>query len=208
MAKSGQVTITRNAARTAESYLAARDQKMAVLIVRHGACQLPNRKATLFETLACSIIGQQLSAKAADCIERRVRQLIGENLSASDFLTKSICDLRSSGLSRPKATYLKEIAQRINDGKLDLHALRNLSDAEVVVALSELPGVGQWTAEMFLIFALKRPDVFSLGDAGLRRAVRSLYGETEIESFSLRWQPYRSVASWYLWRYIDRGEPI
>ena len=112
------------------------------------------------------------------------------------------CDVRQ--VSAAKSRYIVELAQRVTDGRLDFDALLSQTDDAVIDALTELPGIGRWTAEMFLIFSLKRPDVLALGDAGLQRAARDLYGEdADLESIGQSWRPYRSVASWYLWRHLD-----
>lgn len=203
MANSDPVTLTDATARVAEIHLATGDKVMAKLISMHGRCQIPDNNFQPFRTLATSIISQQLSSRAADSIERRVRKIIGGALTPMRIFGASSEDLRSAGLSGAKVRYLSELARRIVSGELDFRALKKLSDAQAIEALIELPGVGRWTAEMFLIFALKRPDVLSLGDAGLRRAAKALYDNDEFEQLSACWYPYRSVASWYLWRHID-----
>ena len=176
---------------------------MAKLVSIHGRCQIPDRNFQPFRTLATSIISQQLSSKAADSIERRVRRVIGGAITPTRILGATSDDLRSAGLSGAKVRYLLELSRRVVGGELNFLGLKKHSDAQAIEALIELPGVGRWTAEMFLIFALKRPDVLSLGDAGLRRAAKTLYENDEFEQLSARWYPYRSVASWYLWRHID-----
>ena len=120
------------------------------------------------------------------------------------FLAVPTEALRAAGLSSAKARYILELAQRVSDGRLNLEAMQEAPDADVIAALVELPGIGQWTAEMFLIFGLSRPDVLSLGDAGLQRAVRLLFGdEAKLEHMGQSWRPFCSVASWYLWRHLD-----
>ena len=112
--------------------------------------------------------------------------------------------LCAAGLSFAKARYIVELAQRVSDGRLSFEAMQEAPDGDVIAALVELPGIGQWTAEIFLIFGLRRPDVLSLGDAGLQRAARLLFGEdAELERVGQSWRPYCSVASWYLWRHLD-----
>ncbi len=114
--------------------------------------------------------------------------------------------LRGAGLSFEKARYILELANRVNDRRLDFSVLVHHSDEDVIVALTELPGIGHWTAEMFLIFGFRRPDVLSLADAGLQRAVRLLYSDdAELKNLGQVWRPYCSVASWYLWRHLDRS---
>ncbi len=203
MEKTEPAILTEAAARVAEIHLAAGDKVMAKLISMHGCCQIPNRTFQPFQTLASSIISQQLSSKAADSIERRIRKIIGGALTPTRIFSASSEDLRSAGLSGAKVRYLSELSRRVVSGELNFRALKKLSDAQAIETLIELPGVGRWTAEMFLIFALKRPDVLSFRDAGLRRAAKALYDNDEFEQLSACWYPYRSVASWYLWRHID-----
>lgn len=180
---------------------------MARLVAEHGPFPLADREANPFQTLATSIIRQLLSRKAADVIEGRVLAL-APSFSPSGFLEVPAPALRQAGLSWAKAKSLLELAARVDDGRLDFEALPRRSDDEVIAALTELPGVGRWTAEMFLIFGLKRPDVLSLGDAGLQRSARLLYGdEARLEEVGQAWKPYRSVASWYLWRNLAPAKP-
>ena len=176
---------------------------MAQLVTTHGTCQLARRKFRPFHTLTTSIMSQQLSAKAADTIEKRVVELV-QSFCPSAFLSVPLEILRKAGLSTAKAKYIIELAARVNDGRLNFEALRHQSDDDVIAALTELPGIGRWTAEMFLIFSLKRPDILAVGDVGLQRAVRLLYGDTtKLDNIGQLWKPYRSVASWYLWRHLD-----
>jgi DNA-3-methyladenine glycosylase II len=192
-------------AEAASRHLSENCPVMAELVVRHGPCTMMERKYQPFETLAASIIGQQLSVKAADTIERRVLGIIGGSLTPAGILSVEPEALRGCGLSNAKVRYIRTLAERVAAGGMDFEAMAAEPDDEVVIkALVELPGVGRWTAEMFLIFGLKRPDVLSLGDVGLQRAARLLYGESEtLETVGRRWQPYRSIASWYLWQSLD-----
>jgi DNA-3-methyladenine glycosylase II len=176
---------------------------MARLIVEHGPCPLADRKPRPFPTLVNSIISQQLSVKAAETIERRV-QVIVPGFTPAEFLAVQPEALCAAGLSSAKTRYILELAQRVSDGRLNLEAMREESDSDVIARLVNLPGIGQWTAEMFLIFGLRRPDVLSFGDAGLQRAVRLLFGSNaKLEHVGRSWRPFRSVASWYLWRHLD-----
>lgn len=181
---------------------------MARLVVAHGRCRLVERDFLPFQTLAGSIISQQLSVKAADTIKRRVLEIV-PSFTPEGFLSVSFEALRGAGLSTPKIRYIVELSHRVNDGRLHFDALARQPDDDVIAALAALPGIGRWTAEMFLIFGLKRPNVLALGDAGLQRAARLLYGEdAELEIISRAWQPYCSVASWYLWRHLDATPAI
>jgi DNA-3-methyladenine glycosylase II len=199
------MTIPAIDAEEAGRHLSANCPIMAELVVRYGPCPLPDKNYTPFETLAASIIGQQLSVKAADTIEKHVLDVIGGGLAPERVLAVEPEALRACGLSNAKVKYVRVLAERVAGGLLDFDAMAAEPDNEAVIRqLVELPGVGRWTAEMFLIFGLKRPDVLSLGDVGLQRAARLLYGEDRtLEEVGSVWQPYRSIASWYLWQSLD-----
>lgn len=187
----------------AETHLSQSCRIMAQLIRIHGRCLIEDRKTTPFQTLATSIISQQLSAKAAGTIKQRVTALV-PSFTPAGLLQVSPESLRGAGLSSSKIRYLIELSQQVCDGRLLFDELHQQTDDEVIATLTALPGIGQWTAEMFLIFSLKRPDVLALGDAGLRRATRLLYGETaRLEEVGQTWRPYASTASWYLWKHLD-----
>ena len=199
-------TLSAKTVREAERHLSLSCDVMAQLLVTHGSCQLADRKFRPFHTLVTSIMSQQLSAKAADTIKQRVIEVV-PTFCPSSFLAVPLKLLRKAGLSTAKARYIIELATRVNDGRLNFDTLRHQSDDDVIIALTELPGIGRWTAEMFLIFGLKRPDVLAIGDAGLQRAVRLLYCDTdELENVGQAWKPYCSVASWYLWKHLDSNQ--
>ena len=199
----GQALISSRAMLDAERHLRQSCRIMARLIAQHGPCPLADREFRPFQTLANSIISQQLSAKAADTIERRVLAIV-PGFTPAGFLAVPTEALRAAGLSAAKARYIGELAQRVSDGRLNLEGMQQTPDADVIAALVELPGIGQWTAEMFLIFGLRRPDVLSLGDAGLQRSARLLFGDdAKLEHVGQSWRPFCSVASWYLWRHLD-----
>ena len=195
----------------AEKHLAATDPKMARLIKAHGPCTLVAKKTDPFHVLCMSIISQQLSGKAADTIASRVKLKAGakKNFKPEHLLKLSQEELRACGLSNAKAKWLKALAAAVDSGTFSFAALRRMEHTAAVQALDDLPGVGQWTAEMFVMFALHHPDMFSLGDAGLRRAVNQLYGSGRALSdkrtlaIAQPWAPYRTVACWYLWRHAD-----
>jgi len=201
--------------REAETHLRRRDRKLARVIEAHGPCTLGNRRRDPFDVLCASIISQQLSTKAADTIQARVAAAAGLRAGRRGrFRPRHFIDLehehlRGCGLSNAKARWIKALAALVHSGDFSFAYLRRLDDEAAIEALDALPGVGRWTAEMMLIFALDRLDVFSLGDVGLRRSVNTLYnrGEPLDEEATLaltaRWAPYRSIASWYLWRQID-----
>jgi DNA-3-methyladenine glycosylase II len=204
------MAINAGAIRLAERHL-SRDAIMAKLVQKHGPCTLGKRNRDPFHTLCVSIISQQLSAKAADTIASRVETLIGSKgrMTHKHFKKVTHDQLRGCGLSNMKAKWLASIADAVRTGQLSFPKIAKMTDAEAVKTLDALPGIGQWTAEMFLIFALGRPDIFSMGDVGLRRAINKHYNggrklsDRRTQEVAERWSPYRSVACWYLWRSGD-----
>ena len=196
------------AIRKAERHLAKVDAAMKRLIAKHGHCPLAQREYQPFHMLANSIISQQLSTKAAATIKRRVGEIVGVPFQTDKVLSISNDKLRAAGLSQAKARYIRELAAHVSDGRLEFGEIISLGDEAVIEKLVEVPGVGRWTAEMFLLFGLKRLDVLAVGDAGLQRAARLLYGKkrrskTLLPRVAEAWRPYRSVASWYLWRSLE-----
>ncbi|HEX4871322.1 MAG TPA: DNA-3-methyladenine glycosylase 2 family protein [Nevskiaceae bacterium] len=196
----------------AERHLARHCPPLRPLIRAHGPCPLGSRRRDPFAVLCASIISQQLSTKAADTIQQRVEALCGgraPRLRPARLIALSHEQLRGCGLSNAKATWLRALAEQALDGRLDFRALRALDDEAAIQALDALPGVGRWTAEMLLMFALDRLDVFALDDVGLRRGIERLYNggarmdDAAILAISAGFAPYRSVASWYLWRLTD-----
>ena len=198
--------LTATTVREGQAHIAAADKVMAKLMAAHPVCKL-SRAEPPFHTLAVSIINQQLSQKAADSIERRVQELIPTPFAPQDLAELSPDKLRAAGLSGSKVRYLGGLATAALDGRLEKSVLRRLDDEAVIARLTELSGVGQWTAEMFLMFCLRRPDVLSLGDAGLLRAAKRLYGDGDAAEILLRaaqkWRPYRTIGCWHLWRSLD-----
>ena len=164
-----------------------------------------------YEALARAIVGQQLSTKAARSIWARVTELFRGTPSPGDLISIEPEKLRRAGLSWSKVGFLKDLAERVDDGRLDLERLGELSDEDVVAELIEIKGIGRWTAEMFLIFHLGRPDVISTGDLGIRRAVQTAYGLDELpgpqdlERIAEPWRPHRTLACLYLWRSLDNA---
>jgi DNA-3-methyladenine glycosylase II len=196
------------AVRRAERYLARTDQIMKQLIARHGHCPITEREFQPFHMLANSIISQQLSTKAASTIKIRVGALVGVPFQINKVLSATREALRGAGLSEAKARYIRELAAHVSDGRLGFNEIVCLDDEAVIEKLMIVPGIGRWTAEMFLLFGLKRLDVLAVGDAGLQRAARNLYGKKRKSSTLLprvaeKWRPYRSIASWYLWRSLE-----
>ena len=161
-----------------------------------------------YESLVELIITQQLSGKAAGAITARLKAMYGGALpSPADVLAASDEDLRATGMSRMKASYLRDLAERVASGRLRLDELDGLSDEEAVARLAEVRGVGRWTAEIFLIFTMGRLDVLPAGDLWFRKGIKEAYStrlipnEEEAARIAERWRPYRSVAAWYLWKY-------
>ena len=196
------------AIRKAERHLAKADPIMKRLIAQHGHCPIAEREFQPFHMLANSIISQQLSTKAAATIKLRVGALVGVPFQITKVLSAAPAKLREAGLSAAKTRYIRELAAHVSDGRLDFEEMISLDDDAVIEKLIIVPGIGRWTAEMFLLFGLKRLDVLALGDAGLQRAARNLYGKSRKSATLLprvgeNWRPYRSIASWYLWRSLE-----
>lgn len=184
------------------------DPVMAGIVERVGACLLAVREPN-FETLARSITFQQLHGKAAAAIFARLKKAVGRRFSASAFLRLSPEEMRACGLSRQKIASLTDLAECVVTRRISFRKLPAMSDEDIITALSQVRGVGVWTAQMFLIFALGRPDVMPLGDLGVRTAIQRAYGLTgtansaALLKISQNWHPYCSFAAWYLWRSLD-----
>jgi DNA-3-methyladenine glycosylase II len=198
----------------ARRLLLRRDPILAALIRKHGPCGLAAAQRTdHFSALVRAIVGQQLSTKAASTIHKRLIDLMAGGKATPDAVAcLSDGQLRSVGLSRQKSAYLRDLCAKVDDGTVRLDALERMTDADVIVELTKVKGVGRWTAEMFLMFRLHRPDVLPVGDLGIVNAVKRVYGlrkqptPQRIVKIGDAWRPYRSVASWYLWRSLD-NEP-
>jgi DNA-3-methyladenine glycosylase II len=195
--------------------LSQTDAVMARLIERIGPCQLRMTwRSHYFRALVEAIIYQQLSGKAAGTILGRFRSLYpsGKFPTPQEISTTPASRLRVAGLSKQKISYLKDLSSRALDGSFPLRRMAALEDERVIAHLTQVKGIGQWTAEMFLIFCLGRADVLSSGDLGIRKAVQRAYGYKSLPSprtvarLGCQWKPYRSVASWYLWASVD-GNP-
>lgn len=196
---------------TATQHLASADPVMAKLIQQVGPIQLRARRVPVFQSLVQAIIYQQLSGKAADTILKRFLGLFGDASFPSPAQVLSITpeQMRSAGLSKPKARYVRGVAEAADGGLPSLVDCDDLTDAEIIARLTELNGVGRWTVEMFLIFNLARPDVLPVHDLGVRRGFQIAYGKRkmpepeQLEKFGQRWKPYRTLAARYLWRAVD-----
>ena len=180
---------------------------MAGIVRRYPRIHLVSR-GDPFQTLARSIVGQQISVKAAQSVWNRFAVLVPV-LDPKEVLKVKTADLRACGLSRRKVEYVADLAGHFASGRIDPSRWREMDDEAVIAELVQVRGIGRWTAEMFLIFSLLRPDVFPLDDLGLQKAIRLSYFKSK--SISLRsmrrlgetWRPWRSVATWYLWRSLD-----
>ena len=199
----------------AARYLQQADPALAEVVTSVGAIEAPQRRGHGFSTLVDAIAGQQLSVKAANAILARIAaRCRAQQLSDGSYtftpetvLAYSVEELRGCGLSRPKAGCILDLAAQVRDGRLDLDAMPRLSDAVAVAELTKVKGIGTWSAEIYLMFILGRPDVLPAGDLGIRTAVQQLDGRTDLPSVEAvrrrgeRWRPYRSVAAIYLWRW-------
>jgi DNA-3-methyladenine glycosylase II len=183
-------------------YLKSRDRKLGEVIDRMGVLEcevIPDP----FAALIFSIVGQQISSKAADTVWNRLQALVGDMTPEAVLMTDHQA-IQSCGMTHRKAGYIQGIAEAICDQRADFQSLHNLSDRDVIRRLSELPGVGPWTAEMLLIFSLHRYDVVSFDDLAIRRGMMTLYGldsltKEQFQRYRKRYSPYGSVASLYLW---------
>jgi DNA-3-methyladenine glycosylase II len=191
------------------NHLRERDPILAALIERVGPYRITYREPE-FESLARSIVFQQLNGRAALTIFQRLEAAAGSPLTPEGILKLRMPTLRRVGLSAQKAEYIRDLARRTAAGELDFSRLRSLSDDDVIAALTQVKGVGVWTAHMFLIFALRRPNVLPTGDYGVRAAMmrayrmRKLPNPARMEKIAKAWHPWCSVASWYLWRSLDQ----
>jgi len=194
--------------RKAINHLKKSDPVLRDIIERVGPCRMEFGPPE-FASLAESIIYQQLNGKAAATIWKRFLALAGEPLTPEGILKLSDEQMRSVGLSKQKSAYLKDLAAKTAAGVLDFTRLPSLSDDEVIKHLTQVKGIGVWTAHMFLMFTLQRPDVLPTGDYGVQAAIKRHYRKRKLprpevmEKIARVWSPYRSVACWYLWRSLD-----
>lgn len=193
---------------TALDYLTHADLILAPIIRQVGPCTIVAH-TNYYQALVQSILGQQLSSKAADAIELRFIALCGEPFpSPEQILSKDIETLRSVGLSRPKAGYIQDLSRHVLDGSVHFDHIETLSNNEIITELTAVKGIGEWTVQMFLIFCMGRLDVLPIGDLGIKNGVWKLYelkGRPTAENITeiaakYHWAPYESVASWYVWQ--------
>jgi DNA-3-methyladenine glycosylase II len=188
-------------------HLRSADPAMDALIHRLGPFRMRYKEPD-FAALVQSIVSQQLSTKAAATIHGRLREGLGE-VTPARILKQDPADLRGWGLSGQKTAYLLDLAEKTRKRQVRFQALPAMSDDEVIEHLTQVKGVGVWTAQMFLMFALRRPDVLPVGDLGIRTAIRNVYaleelpGPGQMEEIARPWRPWASVACWYLWRSLE-----
>jgi len=195
----------------AVAHLTRADRVLARLIRRVGPCGLAvRREGTHFDAIARAIVYQQLSGKAAGTILARFREIYGGRTPEPvELLATPDERLRAAGLSRQKIGYLRDLATKVHEGAVPLDGLDDLPDEAVLEALVRIKGVGRWTAQMFLMFRLGRPDVLPELDLGVQRGIQLAYGLSalprpkDVQRIGAPWAPYRSAAAWYLWRSLD-----
>lgn len=190
-----------------------RDSKLAKIITEIGEYKISLTKNP-YESLVEAIITQQLSGKAAESISKRFKNLFGKFPKPADVLKIPDSRLRSAGLSTMKVRYIKDLSKRIVSKDLNITSLKNLSDEDVILQLTQVKGIGRWTAEMFLIFSLGRQDVLPVGDLGLKKGIQRLYrlsdlpNEDKIAQIAQKWKPYRTIATWYIWKSLNNFDKI
>jgi DNA-3-methyladenine glycosylase II len=195
--------------RKAINHLKKADPVMAAIIQKAGAYRMEYREP-VFQTLVRSIVYQQLSGKAALTIFNRLAAAAkADPITPEAILKMRPQKMRTLGLSRQKTAYIRDLARFTRNGEIQFERLPEMEDAAIIEILTQVKGVGVWTVHMFLMFALQRPNVLPVGDLGVRAAMKKAYGLTELpnpqemEQIAAAWHPYRSVASWYLWRSLE-----
>ncbi|MFN8581253.1 MAG: DNA-3-methyladenine glycosylase 2 family protein [Gemmatimonadaceae bacterium] len=197
--------------RRAVTHLKRSDPVMANIVARVGPCRFKTRSgASAFEVLTSAIISQQVSGAAAAAIRQRVYAVFADRPpEPAQLLEVSDPTLRAAGLSRQKIAYLQDLARHAVDGALPFDQFATMPDEEIIRALVAVKGIGRWTAQMFLMFQLGRPDVLPELDLGIRMAVKRAYRLRQppdvrrLQRIGAAWAPYRTIASWYLWRSLD-----
>jgi DNA-3-methyladenine glycosylase II len=194
--------------RKALDHLKKADPVLREIIKRVGSYRIEYSDPE-FHSLAEAIVYQQLNGKAALTIFKRFAALAGEPLTPEGILKLTDAQMRGAGLSKQKTSYLRDLAEKTDRGELNFANLANLSDEAVIEQLTQVKGIGVWTAQMFLMFSLRRPNVLPTGDFGIKMAIKRHYKKRkppnpkQMEKIAKCWEPYRSVACWYLWRSLD-----
>lgn len=199
--------------RKAARHLASSDPVLMRVIKDAPPCSIRPHK-DYYRQLVQSIIGQQLSIKSAAAILKRFKALYPEGFpTPQQIVATDLEDLRAVGLSRPKAAYIKDLAEHVDDGRLNLEAFDTMGNEEIIIELSKVKGIGEWTAHMFLMFAMARLDILAVGDLGIRLGIQKLYKldhlpfADEIHQIAAHnhWNPYETVACWYIWHAKDNA---
>ena len=194
--------------RKAILHLKNADPVLRVIIENVGPCRMEFGEPE-FASLAEAIVYQQLNGKAAVTIFNRFADLAGRPLTPAGILKLTEAQMRGAGLSKQKLSYLRDLAAKTHAGELNFAQLPDMPDDEVIKHLTQVKGIGEWTAHMFLMFALRRPNVLPTGDYGVQVAMRKHYRKRKLpkplqmERIAKSWEPYRSVACWYLWKSLD-----
>ena len=194
--------------RKAVNHLKKSDPVLAAIIEQVGPCKMQFGEPT-FHSLAESILYQQLNGKAAMTIFNRFTAAAGDPLTPKGILRLSDAEMRAVGLSKQKTAYLRDLALKTRDGLMEFERLPELPEDEVIAHLTQVKGIGVWTAHMFLMFTLRRPDVLPTGDYGIQAAIKKHYKKRKwpkpdvMQKIAKPWIPYRSIACWYLWRSLD-----
>lgn len=197
----------------AEQHLSRADKKLSPVITASGPCQI-RPHSDHYGELVSNIVGQQLSTKAAYAIWQRVLTLFGGKMPAPEQLIKIDGQkLRDVGLSWAKVAYVKDIAQHIIDGRLDMGHISTMPNEQLIEQLTAVKGIGEWSAHMYMMFGLGRLDILPTGDLGIKKAIQNLYGLKALPkpeqiitiAAKNKWHPYESVASWYLWQSLDNN---
>jgi len=218
----------------AETFL-LKDRYLAPIVARGGHCNLkPRHKKYYFEDLVDAIVQQQLSMKAASSIFNRIKENIEYKKRLNGSIKKSYYidkhkwranstkstlitpeeifslkdeEFRECGLSKAKTLYIKDLAEKVLNGKINIAQMENFSDEVIINKLTSVKGIGEWTAHMFLMFSLGRPDIFPSGDLGLRnifsKVIKKGLNRKQMDKFAQRWKPYRTIASWYIWKSLE-----
>ena len=191
-----------------------KDPKFAKIIMQVGNYNVKITK-NRYQSLVEAIISQQLSGSAANSIIKKFRKLYKSKFpKPGDVIKTSDSKLRTTGLSKMKIVYIKELSKKIESKELNMRKISTQSDEQVIEVLTDVKGIGRWTAEMFLIFSLGRLDILPVGDLGLKKGIQSMYSlkelpeKEQIEQLAESWKPYRTVATWYLWKSLQKFDTV
>ena len=192
----------------AVKHLKKNDPILAKIIEGVGPCTLKKRQG-YYRALVRAIIAQQISTSAARAIQKRLLIALNKRVMPSDFLKLNEADVRKIGLSPQKYAYIHDLSKKLHHKELRLKGISNWENEQIISELVKIKGIGRWTAEMFLIFSLKRPDVLALDDFGIKKGMMIAYGlgsmpsKDQMIAISEKWKPYRSIGSWYMWRVLE-----